>query len=95
MKTIMSLAAAVALAGILLTGCSTEADEKTAVTAAPTEAAATEAASGTGTEAEKIEGGALAGKKISVMTRISHLSRQTRWQAILRKIWKLRARKYS
>ena len=68
MKTIMSLAAAVALAGILLTGCSTEADEKTAVTAAPTEAAATEAASGTGTEAEKIEGGALAGKKISVMT---------------------------
>lgn len=68
MKTIMSLAAAVALAGILLTGCSTEADEKTAVTAAPTEAAATEAASGTGTEAEKTEGGALAGKKISVMT---------------------------
>ena len=38
------------------------------MTAAPTEAAATEAASGTGTEAEKIEGGALAGKKISVMT---------------------------
>ena len=68
MKTIMSLAAAAALAGILLTGCSKEADEKTAVTAAPTEAAATEAASGTGTEAEKTEGGALAGKKISVMT---------------------------
>ena len=68
MKTIMSLAAAAALAGVLLTGCSTEADEKTAVTAAPTEAAAAEAASGTGTEAEKTEGGALAGKKISVMT---------------------------
>lgn len=63
MKTIMSLAAAVALAGILLTGCSTEADEKTAVTAAPTEAAATEAASGTGTEVEKTGGGALAGKR--------------------------------
>lgn len=68
MKTIMSLAAAAALAGVLLTGCSTEADEKTAVTAAPTEAAATEAASGTGTEVEKTGGGALAGKKISVMT---------------------------
>lgn len=65
MKTIMSLAAAAALAGVLITGCSTEADEKTA---APTEAAATEAASGIGTEAEKTEGGALAGKKISVMT---------------------------
>lgn len=67
MKTIMSLAAAAALAGILLTGCSTEGMRRRQ-TAAPTEAAATEAASGTGTEAEKTEGGALAGKKISVMT---------------------------
>lgn len=67
-KTIMSLAAAAALAGILLTGCSTEADEKTTTAAETTTAAATEAASGTETEAEKTEGGALAGKKISVMT---------------------------
>lgn len=64
----MSLAAAAALAGILLTGCSTEADEKTTTAAETTTAAATEAASGTETEAEKTEGGALAGKKISVMT---------------------------
>lgn len=65
MKTIMSLAAAAALAGILITGCSTEADEKTAVTETTTTAA--ETAGSTATE-EKTEGGALAGKKISVMT---------------------------
>ena len=65
MKTIMSLAAAAALAGVLLTGCSTEADEKTAVTETTTTAA--ETAGSTATE-EKTEGGALAGKKISVMT---------------------------
>ena len=68
MKTIMSLAAAAALAGVLLTGCSTEADEKTTTAAETTTAAAAEAASEAGTEAEKTEGGALAGKKISVMT---------------------------
>ena len=67
MKTIMSLAAAAALAGILLTGCSTEADEKTAVTETTTTAAETTTAGSTATE-EKTEGGALAGKKISVMT---------------------------
>ena len=68
MKTVMSLAAAAALAGVLLTGCSTEADEKTTTAAETTTAAAAEAASEAGTEAEKTEGGALAGKKISVMT---------------------------
>ena len=67
MKTIMSLAAAAALAGILLIGCSTEADEKTAVTETTTTAAETTTAGSTATE-EKTEGGALAGKKISVMT---------------------------
>lgn len=67
MKTIMSLAAAAALAEILLTGCSTEADEKTAVTETTTTAAETTTAGSTATE-EKTEGGALAGKKISVMT---------------------------
>ena len=67
MKTIMSLAAAAALAGILLTGCSTEADEKMAVTETTTTAAETTTAGSTATE-EKTEGGALAGKKISVMT---------------------------
>lgn len=63
----MSLAAAAALAGILLIGCSTEADEKTAVTETTTTAAETTTAGSTATE-EKTEGGALAGKKISVMT---------------------------
>ena len=57
MKTIMTLAAAAALAGVLLTGCSTEADEKTAVTETTTTAA--ETAGSTATE-EKTEGGALA-----------------------------------
>ena len=62
----MNLAAAAALAGILLTGCSTEADETT--TAAATTAAEAETTTAAGGAAETTEGGALAGKKISVMT---------------------------
>lgn len=65
MTTIMNLAAAAALAGILLTGCSTEADETTAATTVA-EAETTTAAAGE--SAETTEGGALSGKKISVMT---------------------------
>ena len=61
----MNLAAAAALAGILLTGCSTEADETTAATTAA-EAETTTAA--VGESAETTEGGTLSGKKISVMT---------------------------
>jgi len=66
MTAIMNLAAAAALAGILLTGCSTEADETTA--AAATTAAEAETTTAAGGAAETTEGGALAGKKISVMT---------------------------
>ena len=66
MTAIMNLAAAAALAGILLTGCSTEADETT--TAAATTAAEAETTTAAGGAAETTEGGALAGKKISVMT---------------------------
>ena len=62
----MNLAAAAALAGILLTGCSTEADETP--TAAATTAAEAETTTAAGGAAETTEGGALAGKKISVMT---------------------------
>ena len=65
MTAIMNLAAAAALAGILLTGCSTEADETTAATTAA-EAETTTAA--VGESAETTEGGTLSGKKISVMT---------------------------
>lgn len=65
MTTIMNLAAAAALAGILLTGCSTEADETTAATTAA-EAETTTAAAGE--SAETTEGGTLSGKKISAMT---------------------------
>ena len=61
----MNLAAAAALAGILLTGCSTEADETTAATTAA-EAETTTAAAGE--SAETTEGGTLSGKKISAMT---------------------------
>ncbi len=93
MKTIMSLAAAAALAGILITGCSTEADEKTAVT--------TDNNDRRGGSRDWNRGGKDRGRRtcrkedLRYDLRISHLSRQTRWQAILRKIWKLRARKYS
>ena len=66
MTAIMNLAAAAALAGVLLTGCSTEADETT--TAAATTAAEAETTTAAGGAAETTEGGALAGKKISVMT---------------------------
>ena len=66
MTAIMNLAAAAALAGILLTGCSTEADETT--TAAATTAAEAETTTAAGGAAETTECGALAGKKISVMT---------------------------
>ena len=55
MTAIMNLAAAAALAGILLTGCSTEADETTAATTAA-EAETTTAA--VGESAETTEGGA-------------------------------------
>ena len=65
MTAIMNLAAAAALAGILLTGCSTEADETTAATTAA-EAETTTAV--VGESAETTEGGTLSGKKISVMT---------------------------
>ena len=66
-KKLFLAAGLLAMTGILLTGCSTEADEKTAVTETTTTAAETTTAGSTATE-EKTEGGALAGKKISVMT---------------------------
>lgn len=76
MRNFLTLAAAAALTGILLTGCSTEADETTAPkaeTAAQTEAASTtekaseDAASGEA-DTKTADSTALAGKKISVMT---------------------------
>ena len=71
MRNFLTLAAAAALTGILLTGCSTEADETTAPkaeTAAQTEAASTtEKASGEA-DTKTADSTALAGKKISVMT---------------------------
>lgn len=76
MRNFLTLAAAAALIGILLTGCSTEADETTAPkaeTAAQTEAASTtekaseDAASGEA-DTKTADSTALAGKKISVMT---------------------------
>ena len=76
MRNFLTLAAAAALTGILLTGCSTEADETTAPkaeTAAQTEAASTtekaseDAASGEA-DIKTADSTALAGKKISVMT---------------------------
>ena len=63
----MNLAAAAALAGILLTGCSTEADETTTA-AATTAAEAETTTAAVGESAETTEGGTLSGKKISVMT---------------------------
>ena len=76
MRNFLTLAVAAALTGILLTGCSTEADETNAPkaeTAAQTEAASTtekaseDAASGKA-DTKTADSTALAGKKISVMT---------------------------
>ena len=75
MRNFLTLAVAAALTGILLTGCSTEADETTAPkaeTAAQTEAASTtekaseDAASGKA-DTKTADSTALAGKKISVI----------------------------
>ena len=72
MRNLLTLAAAAALTGILLTGCSTEADETTiakAETTTQTESAAdAEKASEGDVSSEAADGSALAGKKISVMT---------------------------
>ena len=72
MRNFLTLAAAAALTGILLTGCSTEADETTiakAETTTQTESAAdAEKASEGDVSSEAADGSALAGKKISVMT---------------------------
>ncbi len=71
-RTITKIAAAVAMTGVLLAGCSTETPETTAAatTAAATEAATTAAeAEAAETEAAETEAaGPLAGKSISVMT---------------------------
>ena len=76
MRNLLTLAAAAALTGILLTGCSTEADETTiakAETTTQTESAADAEKASEGdvsseAAAKAAEGSALAGKKISVMT---------------------------
>ena len=76
MRNFLTLAAAAALTGILLTGCSTEADETTipkAETTTQTEAASDAEKASEGdvsgeVAAKAADGSALAGKKISVMT---------------------------
>ena len=76
MRNLLTLAAAAALTGILLTGCSTEADETTiakAETTTQTESAADAEKASEGdvssdVAAKAADGSALAGKKISVMT---------------------------
>ena len=76
MRNFLTLAAAAALTGILLTGCSTEADETTiakAETTTQTESAADAEKTSEGDVSSEVaakaaDGSALAGKKISVMT---------------------------
>ena len=76
MRNLLTLAAAAALTGILLTGCSTEADETTiakAETTTQTESAADAEKASEGDVSSEVaakaaDGSALAGKKISVMT---------------------------
>ena len=76
MRNFLTLAAAAALTGILLTGCSTEAEETTAAKAETTAQAETTAdaekgsenADSSKTDTNDTGGAALAGKKISVMT---------------------------
>mgnify|MGYP005902791695 CR=1 FL=1 len=76
MRNFLTLAAAAALTGILLTGCSTEAEETTAAKAETTAQAETTAdaekgsenADSSKTDTNDAGGAALAGKKISVMT---------------------------
>lgn len=76
MRNFLTLAAAAALTGILLTGCSTEADETTiakAETTTQTESAADAEKASEGDVSSEVaakaaDGSALAGKKISVMT---------------------------
>ena len=76
MRNLLTLGAAAALTGILLTGCSTEADETTiakAETTTQTESAADAKKASEGDVSSEVaakaaEGSVLAGKKISVMT---------------------------
>ena len=76
MRNFLTLAAAAALTGILLTGCSTESEETTAAKAETTAQAETTAdaekgsenADSSKTDTNDAGGAALAGKKISVMT---------------------------
>lgn len=70
MRNFLTLAAAAALTGILLTGCSTESEETTAAKAETTAQAekGSENADSSKTDTNDAGGAALAGKKISVMT---------------------------